>query len=1556
MSYSKLIKIILIIVGILVMFLSGLEVISMVRINNELNKIDGSKTIGKKNYIYYIHPISSWFFNKKNTIVRDDYIPMPLETRIIGSNNWISDTYAAIRIITLNHNDNQPIKGSRIAAYLSGEKIKEPLRLFISKTNDKGTVDKKFRVPLLDAGKYELLVKVDTKLGNDEVKEQITIEKKIKIMLTTDKPLYQPNQIINIRALALKKPSLEPASELPIIFEVLDPKGNKVFKKTEKLSKFGVASAGFQLADEINLGTYTVKATILDEKKKEVAMIEKKVNVQRYVLPKFKVQIKAEKSYYLPGERIKANIRADYFFGKPVAGGKVNVKLSSFDFSWNQFAELEGETDDRGMFDFDAKLPDYFAGLPLEKGNALLKVEAIIIDKAEHQESSVIMLPVAKEALLIDVIPENENLGVGLQNRFYILTSYPDGKLAKTIFIAKVQDAVYKGSTDKNGIGKVEFRIRRDNLIFDISAIDEMGNHGHRVIDITKGIKDEAIFIRPDKVIARVGDSIHLDIFSTKVKGTAYIDVLLDKQTYLTQSVEIMGGKASLDLGVDQGLVGTVLIHAYQIVSSGDMIRDSKVIYVNPAKDLKISMKADRDTYLPGKNAEVRFKVMDLRGHPVLAALGITIVDESVFAIEEMHPGLEKIYFTLEQELLKPRYEIHGFSASDVVKGVPEGDEQVGLYSEKQEVARVLFAAAMPSITPSINVNTYRIRAEKVKARWYEYLQKASERIWRSIEMYYKLYGSYPKAEEVIDELLRKKLLTRGDLVDPLGNLFKLEPRYGNDFRYGCTVISGGLDGIIGTNDDVYGYGYYIIAKKAIEEEKEKMDLGIDGGVPEVVSVTPVPLILTDSEKQQPPAGSKEQVYVRKFFPETLLVVPELITDKNGNASLSLKMADTITTWRASVLASSGIGQLGSATFPMRVFQDFFIDIDLPVSLTQNDEISIPVAIYNYLSKQQRIKLKIEQADWFDVLDKAETEMVIGAGDVSVRYFRIKVRQFGKKQLTIYAYGEKMNDAMQREIEVKPDGKEVWETINDRLERNVEKIINIPMEAIEGASNIIVKVYPGAFSQLIEGLDKLLRMPFGCFEQTSSITYPNVLVLDYMKRVNKINPEIQMKAEQYINLGYQRLLTFEVRSGGFSWFGEPPSNKVLTAYGLMEFSDMSKVYDVDAKVIERIARWLISQQTMDGSWAPDVGGIAEGVINRQTDILRTTAYITWALGEANYKGREIDRAVKYIIPRIEEVDDAYALAVIANALVGWDKNDAAAQSALDKLADLAVEENNVAYWKSKAPTSFGGRGTTGDLETTALAAYAFLKAGSRIALASKALTYLIQNRDAFGTWHSTQATIWSLKALIYALQGGSSETNAKVKIVINGKEASSFMITPADSDVMRQIDLRQYVKRGANNISIDFQGKGSALYQISSKYYIPWRMEGVPRELLSINVEYDRKELSVNDILKCKVKVSNNQNMTANMVIVDLGVPPGFEVLSEDLTELVNSKTIEKYSLTGRQVIIYLAKIEAMRTIEFNYRLKAKFPIKAKTPATIAYEYYAPSISGSSAPQLLIVK
>ena len=83
-------------------------------------------------------------------------------------------------------------------------------------------------------------------------------------------------------------------------------------------------------------------------------------------------------------------------------------------------------------------------------------------------------------------------------------------------------------------------------------------------------------------------------------------------------------------------------------------------------------------------------------------------------------------------------------------------------------------------------------------------------------------------------------------------------------------------------------------------------------------------------ETAAPASNQPEPPRLRQFFPETLFWLPEVETDADGRAQLTIPVADTITTWRVSVVASDKEGNLGSAQAALRVFQDFFVEPDLP--------------------------------------------------------------------------------------------------------------------------------------------------------------------------------------------------------------------------------------------------------------------------------------------------------------------------------------------------------------------------------------------------------------------------------------------------------------------------------------------------------------------------------------------------------------------------------------------------------------------------------------------------
>jgi hypothetical protein len=461
--------------------------------------------------------------------------------------------------------------------------------------------------------------------------------------------------------------------------------------------------------------------------------------------------------------------------------------------------------------------------------------------------------------------------------------------------------------------------------------------------------------------------------------------------------------------------------------------------------------------------------------------------------------------------------------------------------------------------------------------------------------------------------------------------------------------------------------------------------------------------------------------HIRSYFPEALYINPEILTDASGNATISIPIADSITTWRMAMLASTQSGALGTGTGSLKVFQDFFVDLDLPVTLTQGDRVSIPVAIYNYSGKSGSVTLKLQPDPdaWYSLAnDTPDKTVSVESGRVGSSQFTLSANRIGKFKLTLSAHMDGHDDIVVRDIEVIPNGREQDLVFNGRLESapaaSVRHQLDFPADSIPDATSVLVRLYPGPLSQVIEGMDSILRMPSGCFEQTSSSTYPNVLALDYMKRTKKLTPEVHAKAEGYIANGYQRLLTFEVPGGGFSWFGQAPANKILTAYGLMEFNDMSKVSDVDPRLIERTRDWLARQQQPDGSWKPDTSFINEGATNRyNSDVLRITAYIAWSLANTGYQGPAVEKAKQFIESHSSSKPDAYTLAIIANfaadyGAAGHENARDFTRRSMQSLLDARTEKDDQVFWSAEE-TGVYSTGSSAAIETTGLAAQALIK-------------------------------------------------------------------------------------------------------------------------------------------------------------------------------------------------------------------------------------------------------
>ncbi|MGQ9817644.1 MAG: alpha-2-macroglobulin family protein [bacterium] len=1432
--------------------------------------------------------------------------------KILGQDKFIAGTPINYRIITKNQRTDEPISGASVKVILLVDKREKIV--YEGNTDNAGTCQTNFILPD-DITHADLKFIISSELGKDEYTTSIKITSGNLTYLVTDKPIYQPGQTIHIRTLSLKKPKLNAVKNSEIIFEIEDAKGNKVFKKKLQTDEFGVAYTPFLLADEVNFGNWTIRAIMDNEK------TEKTVKIEKYVLPKFKIVLKTNKEFYLPGELLEGNLDIQYFFGKPVADAKVKISVYKFDIGFNQEAVLEAKTDKDGMCHFTYKLPDYFVGEPLEKGDAFVRLDIEVIDQANHSEKISATKKITQNLINIAIVPEGGALKPNLENRIYVVANYPDGSPCLAQVEMNIDGVRISGRTDDYGVAEFLYTPKKEQTEILIRATDNKGERTEIKKDFNLNLEQDQFIMRMKRGIYKVGDNIDLEFLTTKRTGRLYLDIIKDNQTVLTKSIDIKNGRGSFPLYLTSELAGSLWLHAYIVTPGSDIIRDTRFCYVHSANDLTIDVQTDKKEYLPGEDGELLFTITGTNGKPRIAALCLAIVDEAVFAVSELQPGLEKVYFTLEKEIMTPRYEIHGFEPANIVKKP--------LIDERAE--NVMFSTLQPKEPFPVHYTTPIEIREKIIQAFYPMLVNLRNKLYTAINKYYEHHKEYPKTSNAIEIFIKEGLIKETDLLDPWGRKFRVtcEDEY---FSY-FTLASAGPDGIFDSEDDLNEWGIWHrtgISDKMIAEEMPIMPMAAS-------SKTSTG---RDLDKKLKRLEGPEEPRVREYFPETFIFEPALITDANGKAKVSVIMPDAITTWRMTMFASSQSGELGSSLSSIRVFQDFFVDIDLPVALTQGDEISIPIAIYNYLPRTQKIKLVLEQGDWFDIMADDEITKQLNKDEVSVVYFPIRVKELGYHSLTVKAYGEVKSDAIKRQIAVLPDGKRFETIISDRLEGNVVKTITFPKNAIPGANSLILKLYPGIYSQVVEGLDKMLGMPFGCFEQTSSVTYPNILILNYLRQTEQIKPETEMKAEEYISIGYQRLLSFEVPGGGFSWFGDAPANKILTAYGLMEFNDMAKVYNIDERLIDRTAQWLKNQQEKDGSWSPDKQYLhAEAWSRIQNSEIMPTAYIVWALAEIGHKDGAAQKGLNYLKKNWQKVKDSYILALIANAFVAMEPKSEITIEILQKLLDMSKQDNGAIYWESEIPSITFTRGKGADIEASGLATYALVKSGKFSDATTKALTYLIRSKDTSGMWYTTQGTIIALRALVAALAKSAEDINATVVVIHNGKRLSEIKIDKNNADVMQQIDLSGNLK-DENTVEFKLTGKGNFLYEITSSFYIPWKdLPKPPMPLFAIDLNYDRKTLSINDLVNVDVSVKLLKPGTAQMVMIDLGIPPGFEVLTPSLDEYVG-KIIQKYTLTPRQIIIYIESISSDKPIKFAYKLKAKYPVRAKVQSSRVYEYY----------------
>lgn len=710
----------------------------------------------------------------------------------------------------------------------------------------------------------------------------------------------------------------------------------------------------------------------------------------------------------------------------------------------------------------------------------------------------------------------------------------------------------------------------------------------------------------------------------------------------------------------------------------------------------------------------------------------------------------------------------------------------------------------------------------------------------------------------------------------------------------------------------------------------------------------------------------KDQPRVRSYFPETMVWLPEVHSDASGQATTNIEVPDSITTWRLNAWANTWDGRLGEGQAPMKVWQDFFVEVNVPMILTQSDVVDIPVTLVNHREQATQVTLtaKTKGDQTLNILSNTNQTIDVAAGERKTLYLRLAALKPGTGALTVYAKtpGPSKGDAVEHRVKVMPNGRTLRMSSSSIIQDGMAEPLVLPSDTINGSFYAQVKLFPSPIADALDGLDGMVRRPTGCFEQTSSANYPNVIVSQALKRITpdkwpsgpKGHAKLTKRTRRMLHLGYQRMLGFQKSSGGFALY--PTTKKpdiMLTAYGVLQLSQMRKVHKIDDNVIKRALTFLVRNQNSNGTWPVYASRLSGGGYDSQGDVgqVRSTAFVALAILESPFAEQykdNIKRALDHIARRYESVSSPNALAIAANALLAGKRTDAL-NKVLNVLAASVQHKEGMSYWSSNGATWIGGRNHYANVETTAIAAYVFNKTAAKRIQLGKVLQYIAKRRHYYGGWGTTQATVWALRTLVSL--AANAQEKVTLDLTMDGQpiKTANGRGEPGIANIDRGSVLVQHfateaLGNGTHQLNIKpRQGKSIAVAQLTSRYAVPWTSPRAKVQGEHFAIKLKRKSSATfGQKMTHTVEIYNQRPLNLGATIVELPLPPGGYAPSAQFEDLKKNNKIDHYEVLPTHVRLYLSGMPRSGKQTFVYHFVPLLRGKVTLPAVRAYVFYTP--------------
>ncbi|XP_006164931.1 ovostatin homolog 2, partial [Tupaia chinensis] len=600
----------------------------------------------------------------------------------------------------------------------------------------------------------------------------------------------------------------------------------------------------------------------------------------------------------------------------------------------------------------------------------------------------------------------------------------------------------------------------------------------------------------------------------------------------------------------------------------------------------------------------------------------------------------------------------------------------------------------------------------------------------------------------------------------------------------------------------------------------------------------------------------------------------------------------------------------------------------------------------------------------FNIL-KGNNSEIMQPGEKKTYIWTVTPKKLGKVNITVVAESrqssacpnkatEQQNlnwkDTVVKSLLAEPEGitKEVTQSFlicTKGTRASKEVVLDVPSNMVEGSARAFFTILGDILGLARQNLEDLLQMPYGCGEQNIALLASDTYVLDYLKSTEQLTEEVKSKAFFFLSNGYQKQLSFKNYDGSYSVFGQrnQKGSIWLSVFTFKTLEAMKKYVFVDEDVQKQTLTWLSSQQKVNGCFGSD-GKLFNNAWEGGDEDILLTAYAVGAFLEAG-----LTVAFPALRNGLYCLEDALqngltngyirAMAAYAFALAGKEEQ---LESLLQILDRSATKTNNVIYWeREKKPRTeefppFTPQAPSAETEKTCYVLLAVVSGKVRdLTYASQIVQWLAQQMNSHGGFSSTQDTAVCLLAITRYLK--LTYSNGRNTVTIRSKESSEIFQVNSNNRLLVQ---RSELTKVNGHYTVDVEGQGCVFAQATLRYnmLLPKKASGffLFLELVKNN---SSDVFQTNFDLTVTLKYTGIRN-NSNMVLVDVKMLSGFSPVMSSIEELESSGQVMKTEIKNNHVLFYLENAFDVPK-SFTFSIEQSNLVSNIQPAPVlVYDYY----------------